>query len=62
MYRIQAIELRHPDGPSYSSSDSSWPSRDKRDAPPEVSEESGPIGDFLPCHYFDYVAGVSTGG
>jgi hypothetical protein len=24
--------------------------------------EGGPSGQFLPCHYFDYICGTSTGG
>lgn len=31
-------------------------------ASPEAGSSSSAAGVFLPCHYFDYMAGTSTGG
>ncbi|KAF5700326.1 guanine nucleotide-binding alpha-3 subunit [Fusarium globosum] len=61
MQKIEMLELTHPDGPCYSSSDSMWSPRDRSD-PLIIPEESDRIERYFPCHYFDYVAGTSTGG
>ncbi|KAH7269050.1 acyl transferase/acyl hydrolase/lysophospholipase [Fusarium redolens] len=60
MHRIRELELLHPDGPAYSSSSCSWTRNEN--GIPGVLEESDRIDEFLPCHYFDYMAGTSTGG
>ncbi|KAH7190863.1 acyl transferase/acyl hydrolase/lysophospholipase [Fusarium oxysporum] len=60
MRRIRVLELDHPDGPAYSSS--SYPWMGQRNDLPSGPIESHRVDDFLPCHYFDYMAGTSTGG
>lgn len=64
MTRIRDIELHHLEGPVQSSVSYPWMGSDVRDAagadePPNVSDL---VDDFLPCHYFDYMVGTSTGG
>ncbi|KAF4946475.1 hypothetical protein FGADI_11113 [Fusarium gaditjirri] len=61
MHRIMVLERTHPDGPAYLSRDSIWTTRDETGVP-EAPEESDKLDGFVPCHYFDYVAGTSTGG
>lgn len=53
MHEIEGIERTHPDGAHYSSFDYPWRGE------PNPSDVDG---QYLPCHYFDYVAGTSTGG
>ncbi|KAL7762717.1 hypothetical protein ACKLNR_009252 [Fusarium oxysporum f. sp. zingiberi] len=60
MQRIRELEIDHPDSPAYSSS--SYPWMGNRDDRPSGPVESSRADEFLPCHYFDYMAGVSTGG
>jgi len=60
MQRIRELEINHPDGPAHSSSSYPW-NGEKEDFLKEPDEQGG-LGRFLPCHYFDYMAGVSTGG
>ena len=68
MLEIGKIEKSHPDGQAESSY---YPSK-----PPErISTNEWAVGvsraprrtitetsEWLPCHYFDYMAGTSTGG
>ncbi|KAI1802871.1 FabD/lysophospholipase-like protein [Daldinia bambusicola] len=59
MLKIKEIETEDTDGGICSSSDYSWmgtyPSK-------ESASNESTLNDFLPCHYFDYIAGTSTGG
>ncbi|KAH6970848.1 acyl transferase/acyl hydrolase/lysophospholipase [Ilyonectria sp. MPI-CAGE-AT-0026] len=64
MTRIRDIESHHLEGPVHSSVSYPWMGSDLRDAagvdePPNLSDR---VDDFLPCHYFDYMVGTSTGG
>ncbi|CZR32080.1 uncharacterized protein FPRO_02072 [Fusarium proliferatum ET1] len=60
MHRIRELENDHPDGPVYSSSSYPWMG-DQSGIPSEPGRPDQ-IDEFLPCHYFDYFAGMSTGG
>lgn len=60
MTRIRDIEREHED-PAYKSSSYPWMGQREQNAN-EDNPESERVDDFLPCHYFDYVAGTSTGG
>ncbi|KAK2488275.1 hypothetical protein H9L39_02202 [Fusarium oxysporum f. sp. albedinis] len=60
MHRIRELELYHPHGPAYSSGSSySWIRPEN--GIPKVLEDSERVDEFLPCHYFDYMIGSSTG-
>ncbi|KLP00033.1 uncharacterized protein Y057_8587 [Fusarium fujikuroi] len=60
MHRIRELENDHPNGPVYSSSSYPWMG-DQSGIPSEPGRPDQ-IDEFLPCHYFDYIAGMSTGG
>ncbi|KAF4338456.1 hypothetical protein FBEOM_7644 [Fusarium beomiforme] len=60
MSRIRDLEVNHPDGPAYSSSSYPWMSETMEI--PSKPRHSSDVDGFLPCHYFDYMAGTSTGG
>uniref|UniRef100_A0A0D2XIV4 PNPLA domain-containing protein n=1 Tax=Fusarium oxysporum (strain Fo5176) TaxID=660025 RepID=A0A0D2XIV4_FUSOF len=60
MTRIRDIERNHED-PAPSSTYYPWMGKHEQDAN-EDNPESERVDKFLPCHYFDYVAGTSTGG
>ena len=71
MNKIQFIEESFSDGKGEISHALS--SFTPCDEPPHVShilrnpqddnsEDKAPSGHFLPCHYFDYICGTSTGG
>ncbi|RKL36564.1 hypothetical protein BFJ72_g8113 [Fusarium proliferatum] len=60
MHRIRELENDHPDGPVYSSS--SYPWMGDQSGIPSEPGRSDQIDEFLPCHYFDYTVGMSTGG
>ncbi|EMT67046.1 Calcium-independent phospholipase A2-gamma [Fusarium odoratissimum] len=60
MTRIRDIERNHED-PAPSSTYYPWMGKREQDAN-EDNPESERVDKFLPCHYFDYVAGTSTGG
>ncbi|EWZ52500.1 acyl transferase/acyl hydrolase/lysophospholipase [Fusarium oxysporum Fo47] len=60
MHQIMVLELTHPDGPSYSCGSVPW--TEDESGVPELPKESDRVDGFLPCHYFDYMAGTSTGG
>ncbi|KAF4432635.1 hypothetical protein FACUT_8323 [Fusarium acutatum] len=60
MHEIREFEIYHEDGPAYSSSSAPWTC--PKIGFPRVSEESDRVDEFLPCHYYDYMAGTSTGG
>jgi hypothetical protein len=54
-----------PTGPESSINDQYEQYRDERDAhdaSPENFRRWQPSRRYLPCHYFDYIAGTSTGG
>ncbi|KAF4477200.1 Calcium-independent phospholipase A2-gamma [Fusarium agapanthi] len=61
MIRIRELERNHEEYRAYSSESYRW-----NGAPEENIVEDNPESDrvdrYLPCHYFDYVAGTSTGG
>lgn len=64
MIRIRGLELRHDEGPALTSSSYPW-MRHEEEASREGIEESiasARVDDFVPCHYFDFMAGISTGG
>ncbi|KLP20420.1 uncharacterized protein LW94_14864 [Fusarium fujikuroi] len=56
MHRIRELENDHPDGPVYSSSSYPWMG-DQSGIPSEPGRPDQ-IDEFLPCHYFDYIAGI----
>lgn len=58
MTEIQRIETSDQD-PYESSEHYPWMDADTT-ATNHLSKE--PMDRFLPCHYFDYIAGTSTGG
>lgn len=60
MHKIRELEILHEGGSAYSSRSSAY-TRHEYDRP-KVSEESDRVDEFLPCHYFDYMAGTSTAG
>ncbi|RBA12697.1 hypothetical protein FPRO05_04147 [Fusarium proliferatum] len=51
---VSAISI-HPEGPAFSS-------RSIGDKYPSTLSDSNRVDEYLPCHYFDYMAGTSTGG
>ncbi|KAF5648464.1 calcium-independent phospholipase A2-gamma [Fusarium tjaetaba] len=51
---------RNHDEPAYKSSYYPWMGNRDQNAN-EDNPESERVGEYLPCHYFDYVAGTSTG-
>ncbi|KAF5548233.1 hypothetical protein FMEXI_4797 [Fusarium mexicanum] len=55
MYRIRDLEIIHPEGPAFSS-------RSIGDKYHSALSDSKKVDEYLPCHYFDYMAGTSTGG
>ncbi|KAF4498687.1 hypothetical protein FAGAP_5165 [Fusarium agapanthi] len=59
MERIKNHEIEHDDGPAFSSS--SNPGLELGPLPVTASLAAD-VDEFLPWHYFDYVAGTSTGG
>ncbi|KAF5713070.1 hypothetical protein FMUND_8089 [Fusarium mundagurra] len=59
MKQIRKLEIEHDDGPAFSSG--SYPWMDPSTIP-TVRYLSDAVEEYLPCHYFDYVAGSSTGG
>ncbi|KAF9774194.1 hypothetical protein IL306_007870 [Fusarium sp. DS 682] len=61
MTRIRQLELEHPDYRATSSSFYPWMGAPERGTVPG-SANSERVDEYLPCHYFDYVAGTSTGG
>lgn len=52
---IQDIELNHPDGPVHKSD--AYPWMDEAKYHQTLFRRKQTYG-FLPCHYFDYVAGT----
>ncbi|KAM0199319.1 hypothetical protein ACHAPQ_011244 [Fusarium lateritium] len=60
MTEIRQIERNHED-PARKSSYYPWMGEREKNAN-EDNPESGRVDEYLPCHYFDYVAGTSTGG
>ena len=48
--------LEHDDNAVKSSFDYPW------DTEPDESKATSAESNFYPCHYFDYMAGTSTGG
>ncbi|KAL9565578.1 hypothetical protein ACKAV7_009760 [Fusarium commune] len=60
MHEIRQLEIYHEDGPAYFSSSFSWTSYES--GQPAILKVSDRIDEFLPCHYFDYMFGSSTGG
>jgi hypothetical protein len=54
MSRIREKEKELAGGETNASGDYPWMER-----PPDTVDQSTT---FLPCHYFDYVGGTSTGG
>ncbi|KAF5692234.1 calcium-independent phospholipase A2-gamma [Fusarium denticulatum] len=60
MTRIRELERKHDD-PAYKSSYYPWMGTREQNAN-EDNPESERVDEYLPCHYFDYVAGTSTGG
>ncbi|KAF4342803.1 calcium-independent phospholipase A2-gamma [Fusarium beomiforme] len=61
MTRIRTLELQHPDYRATSSSFYPW-MRTPENGSNEVNTNLERVDEYLPCHYFDYVAGTSTGG
>ncbi|KAF5977336.1 calcium-independent phospholipase A2-gamma [Fusarium coicis] len=60
MTRIRELERKHEE-PAYKSSYYPWMGNREENAN-EDNPESERVDEYLPCHYFDYVAGTSTGG
>ncbi|KAM0237001.1 hypothetical protein ACHAP5_009197 [Fusarium lateritium] len=60
MTQIRHIERNHED-PARKSSYYPWMGEREQNAN-EDNPESERVDEYLPCHYFDYVAGTSTGG
>jgi hypothetical protein len=61
MERIKHFELELSDHQALSSGDYPW--QDSNQASPRNGVGNPDDMDtFLPCHYFDYFAGTSTGG
>ncbi|CVK85067.1 uncharacterized protein FMAN_16033 [Fusarium mangiferae] len=58
MHKIRELEFCHEDGIAYSSSSSSYTRHEY--GMPRILEDSARVDKFLPCHYFDYMAGTST--
>jgi hypothetical protein len=61
MTRIREIERDHDDYPAPSSTFYPWMGERGQPAA-EDNPESERVDEYLPCHYFDYVARTSTGG
>ncbi|CAM1502760.1 Fc.00g075360.m01.CDS01 [Cosmosporella sp. VM-42] len=63
MMRIQEIELAPPDGqiPAHYSRIYPWMGNEFYEEN-EIGKQSACLDNFLPCHYFDYISGTSTGG
>ncbi|KAH6887726.1 acyl transferase/acyl hydrolase/lysophospholipase [Thelonectria olida] len=61
MIRIREVEMGHPGGPVLTSGSYPWDGCDNTTLSKETAS-SDRVDDFLPCHYFDYMAGTSTGG
>ncbi|KAI0106932.1 FabD/lysophospholipase-like protein [Daldinia grandis] len=59
MLKIKEIETEDSNSRICSSRDYPW--MGARASSISTSDEAT-LGDFLPCHYFDYIAGTSTGG
>ena len=64
---IMRLEMNHPDGAADSSYHPESPAplfamESKDDGQPDVRGQSPESALWLPCHYFDYMAGTSTGG
>ncbi|KAK7911821.1 FabD/lysophospholipase-like protein [Apiospora marii] len=57
MEQIRDIETRHPEGAHHTSADYPWGEHSLNSGSMQADE-----GNFWPCHYFDYIAGTSTGG
>lgn len=60
MTTIRTLERQHED-PAPSSCCYSW-MRPSNHRTTEATADSDRVDEYLPCHYFDYVAGTSTGG
>ncbi|EKJ69740.1 hypothetical protein FPSE_10056 [Fusarium pseudograminearum CS3096] len=60
MTTIRTLERQHED-PAPSSSYYSW-MRPSNQRTTEANADSDRVDEYLPCHYFDYIAGTSTGG
>ncbi|CAH0046492.1 unnamed protein product [Clonostachys solani] len=61
MIAIRRIETSYPEYPVTSSMSYPW-MEDEDQTVNRASEATGRVDAFLPCHYFDYLAGTSTGG
>lgn len=63
MLKIREVERSSGDCLGSSSSAYPWIGLGNEDNPTDDNREnSDRVDDFLPCHYFDYIAGTSTGG
>ena len=65
MERISVLEMSGDFGPAHDSSFCSASRTNTREPRPENSIEATPHSaeaQYLPCHYFDYMVGTSTGG
>ncbi|KAF5010853.1 hypothetical protein FDECE_3026 [Fusarium decemcellulare] len=61
MFEIRKLELRHHEYPAPSSDYYPWMGG-SWNGPVRVDPEPERVDEYLPCHYFDYMAGTSTGG
>ncbi|KAI0126158.1 acyl transferase/acyl hydrolase/lysophospholipase [Xylariales sp. AK1849] len=63
MSKVKEVELELSGGSVRSSKDYPWMGNgDSASSSEENEHPSGDSDHFLPCHYFDYVTGTSTGG
>ena len=65
MTRIADLERKHPEGSASTSFHPLSPASRNGSGGSEatlISENFNTMSNFLPCHYFDYMAGTSTGG
>ncbi|KAG8668259.1 hypothetical protein FPOAC1_007637 [Fusarium poae] len=60
MTTIRTLKRQPPD-PALSSRYYSWMGPSSNSSA-EANQDSESVDDYLPCHYFDYIAGTSTGG
>ncbi|KAF4461326.1 Calcium-independent phospholipase A2-gamma [Fusarium albosuccineum] len=61
MLEIRRLELLHEEYPAPSSDYYPW-MEGSWHGPVKVDREPERVDEYLPCHYFDYMAGTSTGG
>ncbi|KAF4458112.1 Calcium-independent phospholipase A2-gamma [Fusarium austroafricanum] len=61
MTQIRILELGHTDYSAPSSSFYPWMGATENGSD-QANPDSERVDEYLPCHYFDYIAGTSTGG